>query len=41
VLSDVEFVELAIVPAPGVRVDYLSGKKAITDRVVANRGGRG
>jgi hypothetical protein len=29
------------VPARGVRVDYLSGKTAITDRVVANGGGRG
>jgi hypothetical protein len=40
-LSNVEFVELAIVPAPGVRVDYLSGKAAITDRAVANGRGRG
>jgi predicted anti-sigma-YlaC factor YlaD len=40
-LSDVEFVQLAIVPVRGVRVDYLSGKTAITDRVVANEGGRG
>jgi hypothetical protein len=40
-LSDVEFVQLAIVPARGGRVDYLSGKTAITERVVANGGGRG
>jgi hypothetical protein len=41
VLSDVELVELAIVPAQGVRVDYLSGKAAITDWADANGGGRG
>jgi hypothetical protein len=40
-LSDVELVELAIVPAHGARVDYLSGKAAITDQVDANGGGRG
>jgi hypothetical protein len=40
-LSDVEFVELAIVPARTVHVDYLLGKTAITERAVANGRGRG
>jgi hypothetical protein len=38
---EVEFVDLEIVLDRLVRVDYLSGKAAITDRVVANPGAHG